>query len=252
MKVVILCGGLGTRAYPYTSRIPKALIPVAGRPIVEQVMRIYADQGFEEFVLAAGYLKEDLRRYFEATRWNVEVVDTGEATDTGGRIARCLDRVGSHFHATYCDGLGDVDLHALTKAHVERGGATMTTVRLRSQYGIVQSDEEGKITGFVEKPVLPDHWINAGFFVFERDAVAAAAGENLERDVLPLLASRRELHVHRHLGFWRSMDTFKDQQELDELWEPHASALEARLGDEDPRGVPGWLTERYQLVSEGL
>jgi glucose-1-phosphate cytidylyltransferase len=228
-------------------------MPVAGRPIVEQVMRIYADQGFDEFVLAVGYLKDDIVRYFGARQgWNVEIVDTGEATDTGGRVFRCLDYLDDHFHATYCDGLGDVDLRELTRAHLERGGATMTTVQLRSQYGIVQADDDGKIVGFLEKPVLRDQWINAGFFVFEREEFTSAAGENLERDVLPALAKRRSLNVHHHRGFWRSMDTFKDQQELDELWGPYSSALDGRLGDDDPDGVPEWLTERYQLATEGM
>jgi glucose-1-phosphate cytidylyltransferase len=178
-------------------------------------------------------------------------VDSGATTDTGGRVFKCLDRLGEHFHATYCDGLGDVDLRALTAEHLAGGGATMTTVQLPSQYGIVQFDPGGKIVGFLEKPVLPDHWINAGFFVFERRVFAAATGENLERDVLPALAGRRALHVYQHRGFWRSMDTFKDQQELDELWAPHSTALDARLGEDDEQGVPKWLTERYQLVSEG-
>lgn len=252
MRVVILCGGLGTRAYPYTTRIPKALMPVVGRPIVEQVMRIYADQGFDEFVLAVGHRKNDIIRYFGARpRWNVEIVDTGDTTDTGARLVQCLDHVGAHFHATYCDGLGDVDLGTLTAAHLARGGATMTTVQLRSQYGIVQIDADRKIVGFLEKPVLPDHWINAGFLAFEREALATAAGDNLERDVLPALAARGSLAVHQHRGFWRSMDTFKDQQELDELWAPHSAGLDSRLGDDDADGVPAWLTERYQLVSEG-
>jgi len=244
---------MGTRAYPYTTRIPKALMPVSGLPIVEQVMRIYADQGFDEFVLAVGYLKDDITRYFDARdRWNVEIVDTGDATDTGGRVRRCLDHVGEHFHATYCDGLGDVDLHALTDAHLEQGGATMTTVQLRSQYGIVQTDKSGRIVGFLEKPVLVDHWINAGFFVFERDQFASASGENLERDVLPQLAERRLLHTHRHYGFWRSMDTFKDQQELDGLWMSYSAVLDESLGYDDPDSAPDWLMERYQLVTEGI
>ncbi len=185
-------------------------------------------------------------------RWNVEIVDTGDATDTGGRIYNCLDRVGAHFHATYCDGLGDIDLRTLTKEHLERGGATMTTVQLRSQYGVVQTDGEGRIVGFLEKPVLADRWINAGFFVFERETFASATGENLERDVLPRLAARRTLHAHEHYGFWRSMDTFKDQQELDELWMPYSAALDDRLGCDDPDAAPDWLIERYQLVSEGI
>jgi glucose-1-phosphate cytidylyltransferase len=253
MRVLILCGGMGTRAYPYTTRIPKALMPVAGLPIVEQVMRIYADQGFDEFVLATGYLQDDIIRYFDGRRrWNIEIVDTGETADTGRRVLECLDYVGDTFHATYCDGLGDVDLQALTRGHLDRGGATMTTVQLRSQYGVVQTDREGRVVGFVEKPVLPDRWINAGFFVFERDAVRAAAGENLERDVLPGLAARQTLHVHRHFGFWRSMDTFKDQQELDGLWIPYSSGLDDRLGYDYPDTAPDWLIERYQLVSEGI
>lgn len=252
MKVVILCGGLGTRAYPYTTRIPKALIPVAGRPIVEQVMRIYAAQGFDEFILAAGYLKQDIDRYFQQRSWNVEVVDTGDDTDTGGRVLKCLDRVGKRFHATYCDGLGDVNLRNLTHTHLGRGGATMTTVQLRSQYGIVNIDSDERIVGFLEKPILTDHWINAGFFVFDRDVVASAAGDNLERDVLPLLAERRHLHVYKHHGFWRSMDTFKDQQELDRLWASHSSALDDRLGEANPHRIPEWLSERYQLVSGEL
>jgi glucose-1-phosphate cytidylyltransferase len=253
MKVVILCGGLGTRAYPYTTRLPKALMPVAGLPILEQVMRIYADQGFDEFVLAVGYLKDDIERYFESRgRWKVQIVDTGDLTDTGGRVRQCLDYVGDHFHATYCDGLGDVDLNALTHSHLHRGGATMTTVQLRSQYGIVQSDGQDRIVGFLEKPVLPDYWINAGFFVFERDAFASVSGENLERDILPALASRDVLHVHRHRGFWRSMDTFKDQQELDGLWSPYSASLDDRLGYDDPDTAPDWLIERYQLVTEGI
>jgi glucose-1-phosphate cytidylyltransferase len=253
VKVVILCGGMGTRAYPYTTRVPKALMPVAGLPIVEQVMRIYADQGFDDFVLAGGYLKDDISRYFaDRDRWNVDIVDTGDASDTGERVRRCLDHVGERFHVTYCDGLGDVDLHALTRAHDARGGATMTTVQLRSQYGIVQTDDEGRIVGFVEKPVLPDRWINAGFFVFDRDVYEGAAGENLERDVLPALADRRTLHVHEHFGFWRSMDTFKDQQELDGLWTPFSAELDKRLGYDGPDTAPDWLVERYQLVSEGI
>lgn len=253
MKVVILCGGMGTRAYPYTTRIPKALMPVADVPIVEQVMRIYADQGFDEFILAAGYLQDDLRRYFASRdRWNVQIVDTGEGTDTGGRVRQCLDHVGDHFHVTYCDGLGDVDLEELLRIHLHRGGATMTTVRLRSQYGIVQSDDAGRIIGFVEKPTLEEYWINAGFFAFEREAFASATGENLERDVLPQLASRGLMHVHRHYGFWRSMDTFKDQQELDTLWAPFSTALNDRLGYAAPDNGPDWLIERYQLVSEGI
>jgi glucose-1-phosphate cytidylyltransferase len=250
MKVLILCGGQGTRAYPYTKSVPKALMPVAGYPILEQVMRVYASQGFSEFVLALGHMKDDIIRYAKSRRgvYSIECLDTGAMTDTAGRVRSCLEHVGERFHCTYVDGLGDVDLKALTAAHETLGGkATITAAPLRSQYGIVRYDAQDRITEFVEKPMLPDYWINAGFFIFEREAIAETPGENLERDVLPALAARGVLNVYRHSGFWRSMDTYKDQRELDELWRPHAQQLEIRLpaAQTEP---PGWLAKRQALA----
>ena len=250
MKVVILCGGQGTRAYPYTRHMPKALMPVAGLPVVEQVMRIYASQGFDEFVLAVGYLKEDLFAYFRhRTDWNVECVDTGETTDTGTRIRHCLEYVGDRFHATYCDGLGDVDLQAMVEFHRQHGdGATVTAAPLRSQYGILRSDSDDRITQFVEKPILREYWINAGFFAFDKAAFADVAGENLERDILPELARRSRLRVYRHHGFWRSMDTHKDQQEVDSLWAPFAREFAGRVPSYIVTGIPSWLMRRYDAA----
>jgi len=250
VKVVILCGGQGTRAYPYTRRIPKALMPVAGYPVVEQVMRIYAAHGLTEFVLALGHMKEDIERYAETrgAAYSIECIDTGPTTDTGARVRACLDYVGDRFHCTYVDGLGDVDITALNDFHVASGStATLTATPLRSQYGILRFDGSEKVTDFVEKPVLPEYWINAGFFVFDREAIAGTRGENLERDVLPSLARRGKLSVYRHSGFWRSMDTYKDQQELDGLWRPYASALESRL-QITSEVLPDWLAERHELA----
>lgn len=253
MKVLILCGGQGTRAYPYTRRMPKALLPVAGMPVVEQVMRIYASQGFNEFVLSCGHLMEDIVRYFrQAGEWNVTCVDTGAATDTGGRIRGCLDHLGERFHATYCDGLGDVDLNDLIAFHVEHGcQATLTAYPLRSQYGILHTDADDRVTRFEEKPVLSDYWINAGFFVFEKEAFLSMPGENLERDILPEMANRRMLGVYRHRAFWRSMDTYKDQQELDQLWGPYSAELSSKAGVE-PTPMPQWLIEQYALTESTL
>lgn len=251
MKVVILCGGLGTRAYPYTRRVPKALMPVSGVPVLEQVMRIYASQGYDQFVLALGHMKTEIIRYARSRRhvYSIDCVDTGDTTDTGGRVRRCLDHVGDSFHCTYVDGLGDIDLGALVRFHVERGaGATLTAAALRSQYGILHADSEDRITEFVEKPVLPEYWINAGFFVFQRDVFAGVSGENLERDILPELARRRLLCVHRHTGFWRSMDTYKDQQELDALWTPHAQRIVSSLPRFD-HSLPSWLAGRSRAAA---
>lgn len=227
-RVVILCGGRGTRAYPHTQTIPKALMPIDGVPIVEQVMRIYAAQGFREFILSCGYLKEMVIDYFRTPchDWDVTCVDTGDDADTGDRIFRLRDLLNETFHATYCDGLGDVDLHALTAFHRAHGRlATVTATALRSQYGLIYSDGNGQVAGFDEKPLLPDFWINGGFFVFEPEVFEHWHGHNLEREVLPELARRGQLHMYRHRGFWHSMDTYKDQQELDRLWAPYAERL---------------------------
>lgn len=252
MKTVILCGGLGTRAYPYTARLPKALMPVAGLPIVEQVMRIYASQGHERFVLATGHLGDDIARYFEQrSGWDVEIVDTGADTLTADRARACLDRVGDTFFLTYCDGLGDIDLAALEAARGAGDGITLTATPLRSQYGVLDLDGD-LVSGFREKPVLDGHWINAGFFCLDRTALAEHAGADLERHVLPSAAAARALFVHRHHGFWRSMDTFKDQQQLDESWGPHSRRLDEALGaDRQARTaeLPGWLLDRYEAAS---
>jgi glucose-1-phosphate cytidylyltransferase len=251
VKVLILCGGQGTRAYPYTRRVPKALMPVAGHPVLEHVMRIYAAHGLHEFVLALGHMKEDIVRYAKSRRdtFSIECIDTGLTTDTGGRVRGCLDSLGERFHCTYVDGLGDVDVSALASSHAAGGSmATITATPLRSQYGIVRYDDQDRITEFVEKPVLSEYWINAGFFIFEREAIASTQGENLERDVLPTLAKRGVLKVHRHSGFWRSMDTYKDQQELDSLWPPYAEKLEGRLQSK-PMSLPAWLAVRHALAN---
>jgi len=221
LKVVILCGGKGTRSYPFTEHFPKVMMPVNGTPIIVHIMRIYAEQGFSNFVLAAGHRKEILFDYFNGrfTDWNVRIVDTGEDADTGDRILRCGSYLGERFFATYGDGLGDVNLHALLDRHGQSGGlATLTAVPLRSQYGLVVYDGAGKVQRFEEKPLIRDYWINAGFFVFERQAFMHWKGNNLERDVLPEFARMSELSAYEHMGFWKSMDTSKDQQELEQMY----------------------------------
>jgi len=233
MQVVILCGGLGTRAYPHTQTMPKAMMTVDDCPIVEQVMRIYAVCGHREFILSCGYLKESIIEYFEHAPydWDVQCVDTGDA-DTGDRIFRLRHLLQGRFHATYCDGLGDLDLDALVDFHERHGAAaTVTGASLRSQYGIIKVDEPGKVSGFEEKPILPGYWINGGFFVFDQRVFDHWHGHNLERDVLPALADVGELHMYRHDGFWRSMDTYKDQQELNGLWAPYSARLRQRFAD---------------------
>ncbi len=221
LKVVILCGGKGTRAYPFTEYLPKVMMPINGTPILVHLMRTFASQGLTDFVLAAGHRQEMLVDYFDGrfAEWKIRIVDTGDDADTGDRILRCGTYVGDRFLATYGDGLGDIDLAALVNSHQNSGAlASLTTVPLRAQYGLVVFNDEGRVQRFEEKPLIHDYWINAGFFVFDKQALLEWKGRNLEQDVLPEFARRGQLHVYKHLGFWKSMDTSKDQQELERLY----------------------------------
>jgi glucose-1-phosphate cytidylyltransferase len=180
-------------------------------------MEIYARQGFTEFVLSAGYRADLIRAFAEglSEAWDVQVVDTGEDTGTAGRVSGCASSLGPIFMATYGDGLGSVNVRELLDFHhAHRGAVTVTAVPLPSPYGTLEWDATGRVLRFQEKPRLPDHWINAGFFVIEQRAFDLWTGDDLERDVLPALVAADELYVYRHHGFWRSMDTYKDALEL--------------------------------------
>jgi len=226
VKTLILCGGKGTRAYPHTAEVPKPLLELAGKPVLAHVMDIYAEQGFTEFVLAAGY-KGDLVERFAAglpDAWDVTVEQTGEETGTGGRVQCTRHLLGPTFFVTYADGLADVDLGALLSFHHSHvGTATVTTVPLRSPYGTVESEPSGRVARFVEKPVLADRRINGGFLVMEQEALDGPPADDLEAQLLPALAAAGSLYAYHHPGFWRSLDTYKDALEL------NAACTEGRL-----------------------
>ncbi len=238
VRTVILCGGKGTRAYPNTIELPKPLLEIGDRPMLRHVMEIYAGQGFTRFTLAAGF-KAEMVADFATTvpaDWDVEVLDTGLETNTGGRVDAVRDHVGEVFFCTYADGLGDVDLVALLAHHrAHTSAATITTVALPSQYGTIELDRAGRVARFTEKPRLHDHRINAGFFVFSRRVFDQWWGEDLERQVLPHLAGLGELRPFPHEGFWKSADTYKDTQDLAALCRhgpgPWLSPPPAHLGD---------------------
>lgn len=251
LPVVILCGGQGTRMQgAETSK--KELVTIGEQPILWHVMKIYAQYGHTRFVLTLGYEAEAIRRYFleyepmnydftiplgqpdaisyhqsnAEENWRVTLADTGLDTAKGSRIyraARYIDR--DTFFVTYGDGVGDIDVDALLAFHRGHGRlATVTGVRPRSQYGILEAGQDDRVTSFGEKPEL-DHWINAGFMVFERavlDYLSGGDDVNLERETLPRLAAEGELMMYRHVGFWRSMDTFKDALALDRCWRESA------------------------------
>lgn len=224
MTAVILCGGKGTRAYPHTREVPKPLLEVAGEPVLGHVLRIYARQGVTRFLLSAGHLSHMIADYAATlpSGWDVEVVDTGEVSNTADRIARLADRLDETFLANYADGLGDVDVAATVAFHAAHPGtATLTTVPLPSPYGTIDTDDAGRVTRFREKPRLLDHRINGGWFVFDRAALDQFVGDDLERDVLPHLGARGDLFAYAHHGFWKSMDTYKDALDLTTLARRH-------------------------------
>jgi glucose-1-phosphate cytidylyltransferase len=203
--------------------VPKPLVEIGGRPIVWHVIQIYAAQGFDRFLLATGYLGGQVERFAAAERWpdgvEVECVDTGLDTPTGGRVAWLRERLeGGTFCLTYADGVADVDLAALLEFHREGGAlATVTVVRPDLQWGVAELEGE-RVAGFVEKP-RSERWINGGFFCFEPGALGQIGPDSvLEREPLSALAAAGELCGFRHTGFWDCLDTYKDAVELDDMW----------------------------------
>jgi glucose-1-phosphate cytidylyltransferase len=247
MKVVILCGGQGTRLREETEFRPKPLVDVGQRPILWHIMKLYAHHGFRQFVLCLGYRGHMIKEYFlnyEAMNndfticlgsqhqvsyhdahaeqdFNVTLAETGLHTMTGGRVKRVeryLD--GDTFMVTYGDGVADVDIRALTDFHRSHGKlATVTAVRPPSRFGILELDGSGRVTRFAEKPQL-EGWASAGFFVFNRRMLDLLGGDDcvLEREPLEQLAASGELMVYRHEGFFFAMDTYREYQALNELW----------------------------------
>ncbi|HEX6153633.1 MAG TPA: sugar phosphate nucleotidyltransferase [Solirubrobacterales bacterium] len=221
--VVILCGGRGTRLRERTESVPKALVEIGGRPILWHVIQIYAAQGFDRFLLATGYMGEAVEEFAAAERWpegvQVEAVDTGLDTPTGGRVAALAERLGEErFCATYADGVADIDLHALLEFHEDQGAlASVTVVRPNLQWGVAEIAGD-EVTGFVEKP-RSERWINGGFFCFEPGALGYIGPDSvLEREPLSRLAADGQLRAFRHEGFWDCMDTYKDAVVLNDLW----------------------------------
>ncbi len=238
--VAILCGGRGTRLQERTHAIPKALVEIGGKPILWHVIQIYAAQDLRRFVLLTGYLGEMISEFVDATRWperiEVECVDTGLDTPTGGRVARAAGHLESdRFCLTYADGVADIDMAALLSFHAERERiGTVTVVRPRSQFGIAELSEDDRVLHFEEKPRL-DHWVNGGFFCFERAFLDYVEPTSvLEREPLRRLAADGELAAFRHHGFWDCMDTYKDAIVLNDLWRAGEAPWRVWRSDHEP------------------
>lgn len=248
MKVVLLAGGLGTRLAEETGTRPKPMVGVGGRPILWHLMKYYASFGHNEFLVALGYKADVIKDYFldysmlstpELTielrsgrvstagdapeDWLVHLVDTGAETMTGGRLARLRAHVSDGtFMLSYGDGLSNVNLDVLLDFHRSHGKlATVTAVRPPARFGELHMDGD-RVVEFSEKPMAGEGWINGGFFVFEKrafDRLQPHDNVPLETSVLETLAAEGELAVYEHRGFWQSMDTFREMQLLNEMWE---------------------------------
>lgn len=246
MKVVILCGGLGTRLSEETQVKPKPMVEIGGRPILWHIMKIYARYGHGDFMLALGYKGEVIKDYFlnyhahqsdltvslktgdveygapTAEDWRVGLVNTGATSMTGGRLLRLQSRLQDQgtFMLTYGDGVSDVDIEAVLAFHRKHGKlATVTAVRPPARFGDL-AIEGDKVERFAEKPQAGEGWINGGFFVFEPGVFDYLENDTTVLEKVPLerLAADGQLMAYRHSGYWQSMDTLRDKHALEEQW----------------------------------
>jgi len=245
VKVILLAGGFGTRLAEYTDVIPKPMVPVGGKPILWHIMQSYAQYGHKDFYVALGYKAEIIKEYFlnyralnadfsvdlasgkvtshqvDAVDWRVTLVNTGEATMTGGRVKRLRHFIGNETcMLTYGDGLSDIDMDALLEFHRSHGKMiTVSAVRPTARFGELELDG-ACVKSFTEKPQLQEGWINGGFFVVEPEFFDLIEGDDtmLERSPLETASASGELMAYRHRGFWHCMDTKRDHELLESLY----------------------------------
>ena len=241
--VAILCGGRGTRLQEHTHAIPKALVEIGGRPILWHVLQIYAAHGFRRFLLLCGYRGEMIAEFAAGAELppgvEIDCLDTGLDTPTGGRVAAAAQRLeAGTFALTYADGVADVDLSAALEFHRgHAGAATVTLVRPHSQWGVARLADDDRIEGFVEKPRM-EQWVNGGFMFCDPRVLAELTSESvLEHEPLERLAAAGELRGWRHAGFWDCMDTYKDAVVLDDLWATGSPPWRVWTGVSAPEGA---------------
>ena len=246
MKVVILAGGFGTRLSEETHLKPKPMVEIGGRPLLWHIMKIYSAYGFHDFIICLGYkgyiIKEYFAQYFlymsdvtidlkenriefhnsRAEAWRVTLVDTGLYTQTGGRIKRVASYIGNEtFMLTYGDGVGDINIRELLKFHRSHGRlATVTAVQPLGRFGALVLNGGNEVLSFQEKPKGDRAWINGGFFVLEPGIFEYIEGDHMPWEDKPLrtLAAEGQLMAYKHFGFWHCMDTLRDKQYLEKLW----------------------------------
>ena len=222
MKVVILAGGFGTRLSEYTKTIPKPMININGKPMLLYIMKFYAKHGFKNFYIALGYRGKIIKKFFNKKffDWNINLIETGKNTMTGGRLKRLKKYVGNEtFMMTYGDGLSNVNLKKLLKFHKKNKKlVTLTAVRPPARFGALKLKGHN-VNYFKEKSQLDEGWINGGFFVMEPKFLKFIKNDNtyLEREPLEQMTKKRQLMAFKHKGFWQCMDTKRDKDKLDKI-----------------------------------
>ena len=223
MKAVILAGGYGTRISEESNIIPKPLIEIGGKPILWHIMKIYSAYKIDDFIICLGYKGEKIKEYFDqfdSKLWNIQLIDTGLDTMTGGRLKRIQDKIDNTFCVTYGDGVSDVNLNNLVTFHKEKKSlATLTAIHPPERFGVLNLSGD-YVTEFHEKHAGESSWINGGFFVFEPEIFDYLQNDStvLERVPLETLAEEKKLTAFKHNGFWYPMDTPRDKNHLEKLW----------------------------------
>jgi glucose-1-phosphate cytidylyltransferase len=247
MKTLLLAGGFGTRISEETSIKPKPMVEIGGKPILWHIMKLYSQHGFNDFVVLLGYkgyvIKEYFSNYFlhqsdvtidlesnkmevhnnSSEPWKVTLLDTGLNTMTGGRIKRATKHIGNEpFLLTYGDGVADINIKASIEFHKKHGKSiTMTSVQPAGRFGALDINENNLVSNFIEKPKGEGKWINGGFFVCQPEVLDYIDGDQtvFEKEPLETLANRGELYTYKHEKFWQCMDTLRDRNYLNEIWD---------------------------------
>lgn len=247
MKVVLLAGGFGTRLSEATNLIPKPMVEIGGKPILWHIMKIYSHYGFNDFIICCGYKQYVIKEYFanyfrhncdmtvdlsnnsvqihdnHSENWKVTMIDTGLNTMTGGRIKRIEKYIGNEpFLLTYGDGVSDVNIQDTIESHNKSGKMlSMVAYQPSGRLGILDIEEDGSVNSFLEKPAQSGTWINAGFFVCEPQIFDYLSGDHemFEKEPMQKILEQKQMHAFKHSGFWKPMDTLRDNVELNNLWD---------------------------------
>jgi glucose-1-phosphate cytidylyltransferase len=248
MKAVILAGGLGTRLSEETYDKPKPMVEIGGKPILWHIMKIYASYGIKDFIICCGYKGYYIKEYFynyalhnsniefklsdndfkltnnNAENWSVNCLDTGQETQTGGRLKRAKEHLtpGESFLFTYGDGVGDIDITKVIESHnLSKKMATVTAVNPPGRFGALNINDDGSVNSFDEKPTRGNTWINGGFFVLETDVFDYIEGDDMpwEDEPLKRITNENQLNSFKHYGFWQPMDTIREKSILEEMYQ---------------------------------